>query len=326
MRLRDIKDTLDRVSRILKSPALEIRNDNKNRRHENLENVRNAIRDLEKTGILIDQVKRIKEIEAVFLNTKDVTVLSGKHSSLLGNSLRMIQERSSAISEAISELLPKQTDLTLCLKLPKIVDLKGLIEVSRELDFIFDQLLVNDFVNGEAKVQNFDTGSEWIEIVLSTTQSLSVIVGIVYSAVYLQNLKLKNQQQEQTLKMMKLTSSNMEAVSQNLVENLQNEKKAQIEQISKIAGCPETENEYTGRISESIDRLTKLIEMGLKVFPASTPTKETSARLPDFSKKALDDMLGGIKLLGECSPELTEEQHGDINTIEEVGEESQESN
>lgn len=297
MRLRDIQTILSENLDSLKTKPMGIPRDNNNKKHDGILALSRAVEAIEQAGILRQEIKRLKETESVFLTHRDEIALPTAESKDFTDQIVEFHGKAMIIEKTIGEVLPNQNPNSLSLKLPDITDLKELSDVSTKLDVIMDQLLVNDFVHGDTKVQNFDTGSEWIEICFNSHKPLVIVASVVYAAILLKREKIKNDEMIEVVRNRRITNDTLENLTKDLREDYKKTRDQQVEEISKQAECPGDEKEYDQRINHSIEKMIELIDKGLKFFPSSKSPNDIKSLLPDFSKTKLDDMLSESKML-----------------------------
>ncbi|MCI5179229.1 MAG: hypothetical protein D3911_07890 [Candidatus Electrothrix sp. AW3_4] len=306
MRLRDIISVFSAYIPDIRFDTAKI--DNNNIQLRGVSRFRSALQALENTGVFEQEIETIKEFKAICLTTEDTVALPLKEGHQLVNLTNQLQNKVSIADVVLRAILPPQDLNSLSLKLPKINSLKELSDLSAKLDKIFDQLLVNDFVKGKASLQNFDTGSEWLEIVFNSTKAVGLVASVVYAALVVKREHIKNQELLEVVRNRKITNDLYEDLSRSLSEDYKKLLEDQAKKIATDAGADENDHEYLGRIKFCIDELKQLIDKGLKFFPSSKSPSEIQSKLPDFSKNTIEEMLPDVKKLPEKTSENTAQQ------------------
>ncbi|MCD6366662.1 MAG: hypothetical protein J7L46_03880 [Bacteroidales bacterium] len=304
MRLRDIQILISEHLKLLNLKTLGIKGDPNNVRIENVFQTISAIKAIEQTKIFRSQFQKIKAFESFFLASEETIILQKQQGSQLVTLIDKLRNDLSIFRNAISEILPDQNEFSISLKLPKITNLKEITETVDKIDKIFNQALINDYVKGEAIVQNFDTGSEWIEILLNTGKAVSIIASIVFTAILLKREKIKNDELIEVVRNRKITNDMIENLSGQLSNNLDNLLEEQTQSIFEQAEADPKDQEYNKRIKYCIKETSKLINKGLQFFPASKAPSELKSSFPDFRKKSIEDMIPKRKEI----PEETSDQ------------------
>ncbi|WP_417914078.1 hypothetical protein [Candidatus Electronema sp. JM] len=300
MRLRDILAVFSQYSKDIALVESGITNDSNNRRVEGISRFRIAIQQIENTGAFKSEIEDIKNINRTIFITHDDSVALSKDISSRLNSLSIkLQNKLNIATAVLSAVLPVQDQNSISIKLPKINDLKDTAYISEKLGKIFDQLLVNDFIQGETRLQNFDTGSEWLEVVFNSAKAASVVVSVVYSVIYLHREYIKNKEALEVIRNRRISNDIYENLSKQLLDENGRLLEEQAAKIAFEAGAEKNNQEYISRVKFCINELNVLIDKGLKFFPSSTSPSEIKNKLPDFSKNNIEEMLPEIKKLPE---------------------------
>lgn len=88
--------------------------------------------------------------------------------------LARLRTRVGDVLEGIDLAIPKQSDLTISVCVPKPETPGDLASTCEELQFIFNDAL-SRLTGEQVRVQNLDSGSDWIELVAHTAQGLQLI-------------------------------------------------------------------------------------------------------------------------------------------------------
>ena len=307
MRLRDIQNTLQENIRNLQLQITGI--DPHNQKINGIVKFLESFKHIEKTGIFKADIQKIKETESVLFAKIDSITLPKKESDKLNGHIQSLRNKINVLNTVLSELLPKQEEKTLSIKSPPINDLKELSSVSEQLDKIFDQLIVNDHVQGKSKLQNFDTGSEWIEIIFNTTKALGIIVSVIYSVIFKRE-NIKNQELLQVVRNREITNDLYESFGKQLQQQTDNLLRGQVQHIMEEAGADADDHEYSERIKYCINETAELIDKGLQFFPSTQSPNDIKNKLPDFSKSKIEEMLPKVKELPDVADESDEENEG----------------
>lgn len=301
MRLRDIQTIINESAANLMVGNVQIPKDNQNRKINNLNAFKEAFKKVEKMGIYQSDIENLMETEAIFLTHNDSISLPNGEANNFQNLLKQLQNKLFTFNIGISSIIPEQDENSISIKLPPINDLKELIDISKSLDTIFNQILVTKNNQTEAKIQNFDTGSKWIEITFTSVIGLTIFSQLIQTAILLEREQLKNKHIEEIIRREKTITDGYENILSNLNEQLKHDlddiKNNSVDEIVKKANINlEEEPEYPARVKNSIDSIIKLIAKGMKFFPSAKATEVNKEILPDFTKE-LKDMLPETKQL-----------------------------
>jgi hypothetical protein len=308
MRLRDIHQLINEFAIKLDIGHEDIKNQPKIIKLTNIQQVIYALKRLETTGILKSKFDKIKVVEAFYLSPHETISFPRPQAEQLIQNIANLRQELMVIRTIIPEIIPTQNELSLSIKLPKIDDLDELSGIIKKLDKIFNQLLVNKYVEGQVKLQNFDTGSNWIEVLTNSLPALSVISFIIYMVIQLKREQIKNNELLEVARNRKITNDMLENISKQLSSNLDTLLENDIKSLMQRAGAPDTDKEYFERIKYCVNEMTGLIDKGLQFFPASKSPNEIKSIFPDFSKSGFDEMLPKLVEIPEnASPEEDKE-------------------
>ena len=216
MRLRDIHQLINEHAVKLDMGQEGLPNQPKIVKLINIQQVINALKMLEPMGILKSKFEKIKSTDAFYLSPHDSLSFPRPQAEQLIQKIKDLRQELFVIKAIIPEIIQDQNELSLCIKLPAIDDLNELSEIIKKLDKIFKQLIVNQYINGGVKLQNFDTGSNWIEVVTNSLPALSVISFVIYIVIQLKREQIKNNELIEIARNRKITNDMLEDLQKQL--------------------------------------------------------------------------------------------------------------
>lgn len=291
MRLRDIINTINDNLGLLNPTVEGIQNDNNYQKLSNVFDIRKAVENIAETNAFQDELSNIKQFELLFIVHQNSISLPKSEAGRLTSYINHLKNKMVIFKSVAEGIIPEQSDYSISVKLPKVANLSQLAEVISKLDKIFNQLLVNDSVKGDVKLQNFDTGSEWIEIAFDSLKSLGIITYLVYLVILAKREKIKNDEAIEVVRNRRITNDLYEQMSNQLLKNTDKFVDKKIKEKMVNIGIDEKDNEYFERYKYCMSELSKLVEKGLQFFPSSKSPDEIKTTLPDFSQKKISDML-----------------------------------
>lgn len=147
--------------------------------------INKAINKIKKYGFIDNELDKLKKSYLVIYENRDDTITVQKHiAEGYRRILEAIVSKVSAVLDAISYSLEEQKENMISVKLPPYTDLKKVSRFINDIDnFVRTVLPPNQ--QTEIKLNNFDTGSNWIELVLSTSRDI-IIIGefIKYTTIF----------------------------------------------------------------------------------------------------------------------------------------------
>lgn len=213
------------------------------------------------------------------------------------NILNRLIDKVQLLIEAIEEVLPPQSENSISIKLPEYTDLSKSIGFMVWFDKSLNQILIGDYKSG-IKLQNFDTGSNWFELILDNKESIP-FVGSLISKCY---QFLKKDYGESILFKKKLEKLDIEiearkAVLESLNQNVKTEAAFLATQQMNDFNLDTTNNEYHTHLTHTIQTMAGYLIDGADVKAALEAPKDIKEIFPSPEE---------YKLLKETSQKLLE--------------------
>jgi len=294
MRLRDIVNVIDVNMNVLQHRLVAIASDSNQLRLDNVFNIRNSVERISGTGAFDAEIIQIKKFETFLFSNTDSIILPKHEATELSNFIIRLANKMGVFNSVVKQVLPEQNENSLSIRLPDTLRLAELSDIFSKLDKIFNQLLVNEKIQGEATLQNFDTGSEWIEILFDSVKAVFIISTLAYTAILVKREEIKNQELLEVVRNRKITNDLIERLSQEILAQSNKLINAKMSEFIQEVGIDKKDNEYLERYKHCVSILTELIDKGLKFFPSTKSPNDIKSVLPDFSKDDIKEMLPEI--------------------------------
>ena len=273
---------------------MEISSDRNQLRLDNVFNIRESVERMSGTGAFDPEIIQIKEFETLFLSNTDSIILPITEATELSNHINRLSNRMVVFNSVAKQVLPEQNENSLSIRLPDTRSLAELSDIFSKLDKIFNQLLVNEKIKGGATLQNFDTGSEWIEILFNSVKAVYLISTLAYIGIFIKREEIKNQELLEVVRNRKITNDLIERLSEEMLAQSSKLIDDKMSEFIQEAGIDKKDNEYFERYKNCVSILTELIDKGLKFFPSTKSPNDIKSILPDFSKDDIKEMLPEI--------------------------------
>lgn len=245
-----------------------------------LNQYRDAIRTVEKTGILEKEINQL-HLTPLFTTFKDTLKISyneGNSIVVLRDSIRNIAK---GILDSLKNISVPHLENSITIKLPNdISDFDNLSKVSSELQMILNQTIINSHIKGEIKIQSVENGSIWIEVFVGTSAALSLIASLTWSAMVIYKKMQEGKILHQQVESLKIKNDSLKEIQQ-----------AQKDQLNLMVDAEANSlyNEHFGngdpeqisRLSYSIKLLSDLIDRGAEVHPALNTPESVANLFPD---------------------------------------------
>ncbi|MFJ7731543.1 hypothetical protein ACIQXF_06560, partial [Lysinibacillus sp. NPDC097231] len=225
--------------------------------------------------------------------------------------LSTINLKVTAVITAISLAIDNQDENSISIKLPPFTDLKSVANFIEDIEKIFKGVLP-DKKQGELKLSTFDTGSNWIEVVMTYAESVVIIGEFVKITTELAKniLALRS-----TTEKLESTNSIDDEARQIVLDSM---RKLEVEQ-SKISaskllesGVINTEdlsniNEYQNGLSMQILTMADYLIKGAEVKPALNAPEEQKEEFPSNEEyKLLQESANQLLLNSPSEDQKTE--------------------
>jgi hypothetical protein len=149
------------------------------------------------------------------------------------------------------------------MRLPDIASLGDLQEITKELDLILNQTLLQHYGFGNYRLSGFDTGSMWINITLDTPEALGLIL-TVYGAAKLWLRKKADTAKQLESTNAALPESDRQTMAKLLQQMLDHERVKMAESVAPKGASPED----IQRLRHALERLAALEEQGAEIVPS----------------------------------------------------------
>lgn len=280
MRLRVMQNILTENLEELK---VEIANVNSQYEIKDFQNLSRALREVTEFKFLSKEKARLEGITVYHSKNERTVVDNSTLNEFRGIIDSMILKINTVIT-AIEEAIPEQDQKSISIKLPDFADLVKISNFIKEINTILNQSLVGKY-KGTIKLQNFDTGTNWIEIVLSNQDAIVFFGQIVNVATNLLKVEyLKWKETEQNIRALVIENDAKEIV----LEGLKNEFKAKAELNAKMlaesAEITENQIEYQAHLTKNIMNLTEFLSIGVEVHTALNAPEPVQEAFPNVEE------------------------------------------
>lgn len=199
--------------------------------------------------------------------------------------LNLLKDRAQVLKGLVDQALPPESPLAISIEIPRPESLEDLGDIISDITFIFDRVSGNDLK--PAVLQNFDTGSFWLEVVPDGLKAVATLIAIAQASIFLKQQAMKFAAELKRDEALGAVKEDIEASAKHkeklrglVFERLANDI------AEKRYGAKKT-HEDVAMMMRLIEREQKLMERGMKMFPAWNASTEVKASFPDFNKPLL---------------------------------------
>lgn len=258
-----------------------------------IEKLINNVNDLAKLGFLDPDIERLKSIPNIYYgrSTDDLILIEPSLFNTLHGIFKSITEKVDAILKVIDISIPEQRENVISVKLPNYKEINELSDFFKNLDLALRCGLKVSEVNGNYSLENFDTGSMWVDVFFSTS-SLVFFGKLLELAV---NYRKSSTELEITRKHLELLDIQSEHQA-SLKEALENQLNLLADQQLKL--LQEDGQTYDpdslANIRKSIQLLSDLINKGTQFHPPLDAPKEVTQSFPESLRTELLETSRGL--------------------------------
>lgn len=172
MRLRDLKQLLlDNIEK------LEFEYKNISIREVEISGFQkavNAVNNLKDLKFLDDEINELTQLENIYYDKSihDRIKVDSDSFNSFHDLIKDIKIKCTAVLEAIDQAIPDQQSHSISVKLPDYKNLDQLSKFFSKLNKSLEQAIVNDKIKGSVTIQNFDSGSLWVELLLDKKRDI----------------------------------------------------------------------------------------------------------------------------------------------------------
>ncbi|MGG3268769.1 hypothetical protein ABEP16_07640 [Priestia aryabhattai] len=285
MRLRQIRDLLGKYNG--KLTYTEQRMSNGNYEVIGLQKAINTIDRLSPLGFLDDDIARLKVYPTVYLSKspQDKMILAEDVHKEVRRTIRIAKEKIEGFQKLISNSIPENEENVVSVKLPQYDNLNDLSNFFRDLNKALKSGLKNDQIKGNYHLQNFDTGSLWIDLFISAGainffgQLITTAMNVKKQSYHLEIARIQ-------LELSKAQKEHIDGVRASFDELLDGIVEKEMTELKELENL---DDETSSRVKASIRMLSELITKGTQFHAPLNAPKEVTEAFPEPPKpEALD--------------------------------------
>ena len=298
MRLREIQSMLSEFD---KNIHIEIKStqNSSDKWVFGLQRTINNIEGLSVLGFLDADIQRLKSLgDQIYYarNSNDKIRVDNNVSKSISNSINIVKEKISGFNTLIDNSIPEQHEDVVSIKLPDYDELDDLSKFFKDLNQAMQTGLKIDEIKGKYTLQNFDSGSLWVEIIFYASSTLFFLGKLIDKAQDIQKKSVDIQIAKKQLEKLEIENDSLKETKDALDKNLDD---LINDEIESLASDNELSPESINSVKTSIKLFSKLIIDGTRFYPSIKSSEDVKKLFPHISKKLNEPQ----KLLKEQPPE-----------------------
>jgi len=284
MRLRTIKYKIEEIL-----PELEVNASKRNSspptfQLTNPEYLKNAVLEIEELDLLHELLVELQKQSFYSFNGESLVIQQAEY-NVLNKSIPQLKTILEATANSIEKAQNHEIDNTLniSIRIPEISDFEELEKVSSKLTKIFSQTLLTDEIEGGFKIIGFDSGSNWIDILATSTAIVQTIGGLAWSGAVVFKKLQEGLLVQQKVREMKISNNAIEEVVEKSKEGVNEiaEKEAQYIYNKFFSG---KDPEQIARIKMALKEIADLYKQGGTIKPSIEASAEVTEEFPNITE------------------------------------------
>ncbi|WP_413537544.1 hypothetical protein [Enterococcus malodoratus] len=270
-----------------------------------------AIKEIKKLGFIDFEIENIEK-RKVNLNTfthDDTIQFDLSTFNAFEHEIDIIRSEVASVDILLRKHLPEQNEQSVAFGLPPYEKYSDVSDTLSEIESILDLL---EIPKEEVEVQNFDTGSNWIEILFVGIVHLSLFGGAIKLAtngfVKFQECKLAKRKVDEAIALSQSKEDIYKSLCETFDSQLQNELRPEIEAYLEHQE-QESSEERINKTFKGVQKLFELIDEGASFREAFNATDKVKEEFP--AANALDVLPTALKKLNPTQYLETDEQSND---------------
>lgn len=261
-----------------------------------------AVNNLKDLDFLKNEINQLSKLENIYYDKsiEDRIRIDSGSNAKFNNLITVITDKCTATLEAFDQAIPDQQEYSISVRLPDYKDLNQLSKFFSRLNKSLEQAIVNDKIKGTITIQNFDSGSLWVELVLGGFLALKFVGALTHTAAAVRNKTFQYKILEQQARTLEIKNDTLEDLQKGLSKSIDVLVEAETKNLLNEEGI-EYSPEYLEQMKYSVKTLADLINEGTQIHPSYLAEPEYTNQFPDFNN--LDKIESTIKQLQSSATE-----------------------
>lgn len=284
MRLRTIKHRIEEILPELEVNAIKRNSSPNTFQLVKPEDLKYAVNEIEDLGLVPDLLNELQKLSFYNYNG-DSLIIQQQEYNILNKTIPQLKIILEATAESIENAQNYKLDseLVISIRIPEIYDFEELEKVSSKLTKIFSQTLLTDEIEGGFKIIGFDSGSNWIDILATSTAIVETIGGLAWSGAVVFKKLQEGLLVQQKVREMKISNNAIEEVVEKSKEGVNEiaEKEAKFIYNKYFSG---KDPEQIARIKMALKETADLYNKGGAIKPSLEASEEIAEEFPNMTE------------------------------------------
>lgn len=252
-------------------------------RISNILNINRAFAKLEKSGLFQASINQLRKT-SLFNNHNDTIVVSNQEYGTISFELNKLKDSALNLKDALTDILKSPAldgNISVSIKIKEIRGLDDLESIITQLKKVIQLPLSEYEQGGEIKIANFDSGSFWIDLILPTTASVTLIGSIAWAGAVIYKKYLEAFAFRKYVEGLDIQKEHINDLKEAAKKKIDLDIEAEAKLIQNEFFNSE-DAEQLNRLKLSIKEYSKLIQKGVEIKPALTAPEQVSNLFPSY--------------------------------------------
>lgn len=300
MRLKEIQQILSKIN----FDDIRMEYDYNSRTFSNINKFKLFLSIINPISIYDKEISELHESELYQTAQDSIQVTSFQVDTIYSVSNYLVNSASSLLL-VFNQLLPGSNNESINIKLPEPSDFEALVKNMSTLQKSLSQVVVHKDIDGSVKINNWEHGSFWIELILGTQAAVAVVSSIAWAAAVVCKKYNENKILEKTIKAMDIKNESLEDILKSQKEMTKILIEAETNQVID-KHYKDRDPEHVKRVESTIKTFAKLIQDGAEVHPALMAPEDVQNLFPDYTK--IESITSQIKRLEQLPADNNENE------------------
>ena len=247
-----------------------------------------AARRLNAAGVLKNDTGAMLSVTEIATHVDSHITVSADANSKFASALDRIQKSGHVLLETLDAMFEAEEPEQIAIQLP--TDETSLCEVGKtmqQIEKLLQQVVVNEYVQGEVRLIAFDRGTNWVEIYVGSLAAVSLI-GAIVRLIY--DFRLKNVDiatRREVFRSIKLENDLAAAAEKALEAELNALVETGAAHAAKVGGIPDSNHDLRERIKFVVAELGLLVSRGARIVPSLSAPEEQQSEFPEAKQIAV---------------------------------------
>jgi len=246
----------------------------------NLIAFRKGVINLEQSDLFKKEISEFKN--GILFSTSDdqIRVVIPEANSLV-NKVNNFKSVVNSFHTVLDQIVGEAKDNIISIKFPQTNDLDDLAKAANDLHIIFSQVIINDKIEGQIKIDNVESGSIWIDIFVGSLLAVRLIGQLTWSAAVVYKKIQEGRIVEKFVNALNVKNDSLEDMRQKQKDQLALLVELEANHLyDDNFDSSKKDSEQIERLKNSIKLLAELIDKGAEVHPSLNVPEQVSNLFP----------------------------------------------